>query len=96
MTVVLGGHIKNGTKVIGEVKRVAEAINYPHYDSVSYDNDISLLRLLSPVEFNDDISPVCLAEAGSRIHHNTSSWVTGWGETFNGKLNKNICILLYS
>lgn len=53
---------------------------------MTYDNDISLLKLSAPVNFTDYISPVCLASQGSNFLPRTNSMVTGWGVTSNGKL----------
>ncbi|KAK0138434.1 Transmembrane protease serine 9 [Merluccius polli] len=58
---------------------VSQIINHPGYDSETNNNDISLLRLSSPVEFNDYIQPVCLAAAASAFSDGTDTWVTGWG-----------------
>ncbi|XP_031717950.1 transmembrane protease serine 9 [Anarrhichthys ocellatus] len=63
-----------------EVQRtVTQVINHPGYNFGTDDNDISLLKLSSPVTFTNYILPVCLAAPGSRFHSGTDSWVTGWG-----------------
>uniref|UniRef100_A0A668TNF0 Peptidase S1 domain-containing protein n=1 Tax=Oreochromis aureus TaxID=47969 RepID=A0A668TNF0_OREAU len=59
-------------------RNVAKIILHPNYDSETYDNDIALLRLSSPVRFTDYIRPVCLAASGSVFNNGTDSWVTGW------------------
>lgn len=58
---------------------------HPDYDFLTIDNDICLLQLAAPVNFTDEISPVCLASRNSTFHSGTSSWVIGWGEKDNGK-----------
>ncbi|XP_068581702.1 serine protease 33-like [Cebidichthys violaceus] len=68
-----------------EVQRtVTRIINHPGYSSSTNDNDISLLKLSSPVTFTNYISPVCLAAPGSSFHNGTDSWVTGWGNIGSG------------
>ncbi|XP_041830805.1 testisin-like [Melanotaenia boesemani] len=63
-----------------EVSRgVATIITHPDYDN-SFNNDIALLQLSSPVEFTDYIRPVCVAASGSVFNNGTESWVTGWGK----------------
>ncbi|XP_041812141.1 serine protease 27-like [Chelmon rostratus] len=63
-----------------EVSRtVFRIINHPDYNSNTFDNDISLLQLSSPVEFSSYIRPVCLAASGSVFEAGTMCWVTGWG-----------------
>lgn len=65
-----------------EVARgVEEIIVHPHYDSLTFDNDIALMKLNESVSFNKYIQPVCLAAAGSTFHAGTINWVTGWGAT---------------
>lgn len=60
-------------------------ITHPNYDDLTFNNDIGLLKLSTPVNFTAYIFPVCLAAAGSVIHTGTNSWVTGWGVDANGK-----------
>lgn len=76
-------------------------MSHPLYDDRTFDNDIALLKLSAPVNFTDYVSPVCLASAGSTFFTGTSSWVTGWGVTSNGKLadciskkNTAVCFLI--
>ncbi|KAM7366499.1 hypothetical protein PAMP_015936 [Pampus punctatissimus] len=65
-----------------EVSRKLEQIEvHPDYNSLTYQNDICLLKLAAPVDFTLNIQPVCLASATSTFHTGTSSWVTGWGTT---------------
>lgn len=70
---------------LNEVSRtVSEVINHPGYNSDTNNNDISLLRLSSTVDFTDYISPVCLAAEGSVFDAGTTCWVTGWGTIQTG------------
>uniref|UniRef100_H3C2P7 Peptidase S1 domain-containing protein n=1 Tax=Tetraodon nigroviridis TaxID=99883 RepID=H3C2P7_TETNG len=41
------------------------------------DNNICLVKLSSPVELSDHISPVCLAAENSTFPNGTFSWITG-------------------
>uniref|UniRef100_A0A3P9J8F0 Peptidase S1 domain-containing protein n=1 Tax=Oryzias latipes TaxID=8090 RepID=A0A3P9J8F0_ORYLA len=45
-------------------RTVSRIIVHPNYDKLTQDNDISLVEMVSPVTFNDYISPVCLAAQG--------------------------------
>ncbi|XP_061823743.1 transmembrane protease serine 9-like [Nerophis lumbriciformis] len=70
-----------------EVSRTVDTIIlHPDYDSFTFDNDIALLRLTSPVTFTDYIRPVCLAASSSNFISGTDSWVTGWGRIQEGVL----------
>ncbi|XP_041840323.1 tryptase-like [Melanotaenia boesemani] len=68
-----------------EVARTLDdIICHPQYNSLSFNNDVCLLKLSSPVMFTDYIQPVCLASAGSTFYDGTPSWVTGFGLTDSG------------
>ncbi|XP_036067226.1 tryptase gamma, partial [Oryzias melastigma] len=65
-------------------KTVSQIIVHPNYNSQSQDNDVSLVKLSSSVTFNNYISPVCLAAAGSDFPGGTTAWVTGFGTLSSG------------
>uniref|UniRef100_A0A3B3HID3 Peptidase S1 domain-containing protein n=1 Tax=Oryzias latipes TaxID=8090 RepID=A0A3B3HID3_ORYLA len=65
-------------------KTVSQIIVHENYNKQTQDNDVSLLKLTSPVTFNDYISPVCLAEQGSNFPGGTTVWVTGFGTLSSG------------
>ncbi|XP_051986311.1 transmembrane protease serine 9-like [Xyrauchen texanus] len=71
----------NNNEISRSVKTI---ITHPYYDRNSNNNDITLLRLSSPVTFNDYIRPVCLAAQNSVFAAGTSSWITGWGDVSAG------------
>lgn len=85
ITVYLGRHSQSGSNPKEESRRVQRSECHPQFDFLTNDNDICLLQLAAPVTFSDAIYPVCLAAANSTFHSGTSSWVTGWGLTDNGK-----------
>lgn len=43
-------------------------------------NDIALITLKQPVNYTDNISPVCIGEKG-QLNVNSTCIVTGWGDT---------------
>ncbi|RVE69982.1 hypothetical protein OJAV_G00083040 [Oryzias javanicus] len=65
-------------------RTITTLIVHPSYNSVTFDNDIALLQLSSPVTFNSYISPVCLASTGSTFYSGINTWVTGWGRIGSG------------
>ncbi|RVE70072.1 hypothetical protein OJAV_G00083720 [Oryzias javanicus] len=72
-------------------RSVSQIIVHPDYNSNTNDNDISLLELSSSVTFNDYISPVCLATAGSDFPGGTTAWVTGFGTlSFGGSVSSTL------
>lgn len=85
LTVYLGRHSQSGSNSQEESRGVQRTVCHPGYDILTIENDICLLQLSAPVSFKREIYPVCLAAAGSTFPSGTSSWVTGWGTTDNGK-----------
>uniref|UniRef100_A0A3B3D656 Prostasin-like n=1 Tax=Oryzias melastigma TaxID=30732 RepID=A0A3B3D656_ORYME len=65
-------------------RSVSQIIVHPNYNSQSQENDVSLLKLSSSVTFNNYISPICLAAAGSDFPGGTTAWVTGFGTLTEG------------
>jgi len=62
---------------------VSDIVVHPYYDSGTIDNDIALLRLSEPVEFDYTIQPICLPPHGADFTGD-SSQVTGWGTLSSG------------
>ncbi|KAM9457473.1 serine protease 33-like [Clarias gariepinus] len=58
---------------------LAAVFVHPDYNSLTADNDLSLLQLSSNVSFSNYITPVCLAATGSTFNNGTLTWITGWG-----------------
>lgn len=83
---ILGRHRLDGMGVNEAARGAEKIVNHPYYDRSTFDNDISLVKLSSPVEMNDYISTICLASKDSVIHPGTYTWVTGWGTTSNGTI----------
>ena len=45
------------------------------------ENDIGLVRLETPVEYNENIKPACLPKSDQNSYIGYSAVVTGWGTT---------------
>uniref|UniRef100_A0A3Q2WN86 Serine protease 27-like n=1 Tax=Haplochromis burtoni TaxID=8153 RepID=A0A3Q2WN86_HAPBU len=84
LTVNLGRQSLRGSNPNAVSRTVTQIIKHPNYNSGTNDNDICLLRLSSPVTFNNYISPVCLAASDSIFYSGVNSWVTGWGDIGSG------------
>lgn len=65
----------------GELYRVDQIVNHPGYNGFAgfLANDISAIRLLEPLVFNEDVQPIPLK--GRSIDGGTRSVVSGWGLT---------------
>ncbi|XP_068434164.1 transmembrane protease serine 9-like [Clinocottus analis] len=79
LVVYLGRQNQEGDNPNEVQRTVTQIINHPDYNTRTSDNDISLLKLSSPVTFTNFILPVCLATPNSSFLNGTESWVTGWG-----------------
>ncbi|NWZ88484.1 KLK8 protein, partial [Poecile atricapillus] len=78
-TVALGKHLLYGREAGDERRMVARMVAHPGYDPTTKDNDIMLLKLLTPATISDRVRPIpvasCLPRAG------TSCLTSGWGAT---------------
>lgn len=63
--------------------RVLEIRNHLDFDPVTYENDISVLKLHAPTLFNTYIWPVCMPPLGEDWE-GRQAVVTGWGTQFFG------------
>ena len=84
LAVVLGLQSQEGSNPNAVSRTVSQIINHPSYNPSTFDNDISLLKLSSPVTFNDFIVPVCLAASDSTFNDGVDTWITGWGNIGSG------------
>lgn len=77
--------------------KVAKAFKHPNYNRETVDNDIALLRLVTPAPFNSYIAPICLpgrAMAERVLHLNgTTTVVTGWGKDDSGKYSSALNVI---
>lgn len=69
--------------------RVAKIISHPNYDSTTKDNDVALMKLQSPLSFNQRIGPVCLPNPGLMFQPQQMCWITGWGAKHQGGNTSN-------
>uniref|UniRef100_A0A3Q3XMP3 Peptidase S1 domain-containing protein n=1 Tax=Mola mola TaxID=94237 RepID=A0A3Q3XMP3_MOLML len=79
--VILGEHDRQYNSEPLQVKTIAKAISHPYYNAQNFNNDITLLKLSSPVQMTSRVSPVCLASSSSSIPAGTRCVTTGWGKT---------------
>jgi len=62
-------------------KYVSNIIIHKNYNSKTLNNDIALLKLKTPVSFNQYVRPICLASNGAGSFTNSRATVAGWGST---------------
>lgn len=52
---------------------------HPEYDNKTLVNDVAVLQLRSPVEFDDFVRPACIASSTPETNHYSECMVAGWG-----------------
>lgn len=65
-------------------KNLKQIISHPNYNSFTFDNDIALMELDSPLTFTDYIRPICLPAPQHDFPVGNTVWITGWGATREG------------
>ena len=50
-----------------QTRAVAKLISHEDYDSRTITNDVSIIKLSEPLEFNEFVQPVTLAETGEMV-----------------------------
>lgn len=92
LTVRLGDHnIKTSTEVRHIERRVKRVVRHKSFNSRTLYNDVALLTLNEPVEFSEQIRPICLP-SGRDLYNHQEATVIGWGSlresTFNSLKNE--------
>uniref|UniRef100_A0A672KAA1 Suppressor of tumorigenicity 14 protein homolog n=1 Tax=Sinocyclocheilus grahami TaxID=75366 RepID=A0A672KAA1_SINGR len=65
-------------------KLLKQIIPHKNYNSHTYDNDIALMELDSPVTFSATIRPICLPTATDVFPAGETVSISGWGATREG------------
>ena len=71
-----------GSEEMARVERIITHEDYGHSEAGGMANDLALLKLETPLNFNERVRPVCL----SRDHPglNSTCYAIGWGITEGG------------
>uniref|UniRef100_A0ABM5EPS0 Suppressor of tumorigenicity 14 protein isoform X1 n=1 Tax=Pogona vitticeps TaxID=103695 RepID=A0ABM5EPS0_9SAUR len=62
-------------------RSIKKIIQNPYFNEYTFDYDIAVLELSSPVTFTAEIEPVCLPDVTHEFPAGKAMWVTGWGAT---------------
>jgi secreted trypsin-like serine protease len=88
LTVVLGDFdISSETEAVNSnsiTKNVRRVIVHRDYNAQTFENDIALLELDSPVEYQPHVVPICMPNE-AEISVGQSAYVTGWGRLKYGE-----------
>ncbi|XP_036420125.1 chymotrypsin-like protease CTRL-1 [Colossoma macropomum] len=79
--VILGEHDRGTNAEPLQILNIAKAITNPYYNSQTFNNDITLLKLSSPAQMTNRVSPVCVASSSTNVPAGTRCVTTGWGKT---------------
>jgi len=77
----ISGEVESKRSISKNVKRV---IVHRQYDAGTFENDIALLELESPVSYDMHIVPICMPDDDDDFTGRMAS-VTGWGRLKYGK-----------
>uniref|UniRef100_A0A4X2M2V5 Chymotrypsin like n=1 Tax=Vombatus ursinus TaxID=29139 RepID=A0A4X2M2V5_VOMUR len=78
--VVLGEYDRSSNAEPVQVRTISKIITYPGWNPNTMNNDLTLLKPSSPVQFTSRISPVCLA-TDINIPQDITCVTSGWGHT---------------
>ncbi|XP_042315230.1 transmembrane protease serine 2 isoform X2 [Sceloporus undulatus] len=81
---VFAGILRQPEMIYSKGHRVEKVIPHPNYDSSSKTNDIALMKLQSPLIFDEFIRPVCLPNPGMMFQPGQQCWISGWGALRQG------------
>lgn len=85
-TTIQAGHADQ-TSGLGQIRSVSAIYVHPGYNSSTNENDVALLYLGSPLNFNHDVMPIEYANmcntTTADVTPSTSAFLTGWGITCN-------------
>ncbi|XP_020819346.1 chymotrypsinogen A-like [Phascolarctos cinereus] len=64
-----------------QVLKINKIFQNPKYNSNTISNDITLIKLATPVQYSDTVSPICLASSADDFPEGYTCATTGWGLT---------------
>lgn len=80
----MGGH--NITQDFTDTRRVSIIHTHENFDIFTYDNDIALLKLESPVKFGPKVQPGCLPSINVPNNYaGAMTIIAGWGRLGEGQ-----------
>ncbi|CAB1452853.1 unnamed protein product [Pleuronectes platessa] len=80
----IGLHMQSKTGSPAVKTNLKQVISHPNYNEYTFDNDIALMELASPVTYSDYIKPICLPSPQHDFQVGNTVWITGWGATREG------------
>ncbi|GCB61926.1 chymotrypsinogen 2-like [Scyliorhinus torazame] len=84
---IVGVSNKCSSNEDSQVLRIQKVITHPAWNPYTINNDVTLVKLTSPVKFTNRISPVCLASAPADFPGGKLCVTSGWGLTQSSASN---------
>jgi len=82
LSVLLGATSIKRKELSSVTRRVRSITRHKGFDSVKLYNDVALITLDYPVEYSNQISPVCLSNERDLLSDGTEAVVLGWGNLY--------------
>lgn len=76
--------------ITGQYRNVVQIIRHPNYNASTLENDVALIELQNPLNFNNNVQPIQLTDKAFDSSPPTIARVTGWGLTTNNGNPANI------
>jgi len=89
-TIVAGNHRHDSKERYEEIRQGAAVKFHPGFKMTPYtggNNDVAVIKLNSPIKFNEAVRPICLPQLGSPIPSSQICVAAGWGR--NNSRNPN-------
>jgi len=84
VSVVIGEHDRNdGSNGVRQSLDVVQIVVNPNYNPVRLTNDVALVRVATPIAFNENIQPICGPEPTDLFEYRYSL-CSGWGTLSSG------------
>ncbi|XP_050309146.1 proclotting enzyme-like [Anthonomus grandis grandis] len=92
LLVTLGDHDRKSSNRLShiEVRGVRSVRKHEHFDVGSYNNDIAILEMDAPINFDDNVYPVCLPSYENNDFTGRLGVVAGWGKTTENGISSDI------
>ncbi|XP_026534392.1 suppressor of tumorigenicity 14 protein [Notechis scutatus] len=72
---------QNRSNSLVQKRTIKRIISHPYFNDFTYDFDIAVMELASPVTFSKEVRAICLPDATHEFPVGKTIWVTGWGRT---------------
>ncbi|HDZ03837.1 trypsin-like serine protease [Maribacter sp.] len=81
---ISAGITQRNDLITGQYRNVAQIIRHPNYNPATQENDVALIRITAPLNYNNDVLPIQLTDSAFDALPGGMARVTGWGNTLDG------------